>query len=231
MFRVMPRRISKLFLEVLDDSRRRVFEELHRLPRGGVLGGGTSLALQIGHRRSYDFDLFYTKKVGSNWLRDIHQCFSKKLIRPIVRTDTELTVILAPDMKLTLLHYPFPHLHPYRRVGHITLFHLRDLASSKAYTIGRRGAWRDYVDLFFLLRDHLSLQTIIRDSERRFGGQFDAKLFLQQLTYFDDIIDRTVEFTGTKIASQTIEGFFCAAVRKFLDQTIRQKHKRESRLF
>lgn len=218
----MSRRTLKPFLEILNEPRRRVFSELPRLPRGGVLGGGTALALQIGHRRSYDFDVFYSRRIGSGWLRQVSKTFGARLIRPVVHTDTELTVTLASDIKLTLLQYPFPALHPLQRIDHVSLFDVRDLASSKAYTIGRRGAWRDYVDLFFLLRDHLPLAPIVLEAKHRFKGLFDEKLFLQQLTYFDDITDRTVEFVGSRISQKTIESFFCARVKQFVDEEIFQ---------
>lgn len=216
----MPRHTSKLFLEILDESRQRIYSELIHLPRGGVLGGGTALALQIGHRRSYDFDVFYRHRIRSNWLREISRLFGARLRRPMVDTDEELTVMLTSAIKLTLLHYPFPRLHPVRRVGRMSLFDLRDIASSKAYAIGRRGAWRDYVDLYFLLRDHLSLAMVVREAERRFAGQFDSKLFLQQLGYFGDITDRTVEFVGQRISTKTIEMFLRACIKQYVDESV-----------
>ncbi len=50
--------MSKLFLDTLDPSRKAVFAKLNKFSRLGVLGGGTAIALQINHRRSFDFDIF-----------------------------------------------------------------------------------------------------------------------------------------------------------------------------
>jgi len=44
-----------------------------------------------------------------------------------------------------------------------------DLASNKVHTIGRRGEWKDYVDLFFLLKQgRLNIQRMIKETEKRF---------------------------------------------------------------
>ena len=51
--------MTKLYLDVLDEPRRKVFERLSVFTRlGGVLAGGTAMALQLNHRRSDDFDIF-----------------------------------------------------------------------------------------------------------------------------------------------------------------------------
>ena len=54
--------MDNLFLSVLDKKRNDLFNKLGFLKDYGFyLAGGTSLALQIGHRTSLDF-VFYTKK-------------------------------------------------------------------------------------------------------------------------------------------------------------------------
>lgn len=48
--------------------------------------------------------------------------------------------------------------------------------------------WRDYVDLFFFLKWRLhSIKKIIALAKEKFGGEFNEKLFLGQMVYFDDI--------------------------------------------
>lgn len=205
---------------ILDPEREKVFSQLPRLPKGGILGGGTALALQIGHRRSYDFDIFYQKHIPKAWLRRIRTLFGSRLARPVVDTPDELTVILRPDIKLTLLSYPFPHLHAPVRIGPVRSFDIRDIASSKAYAVGRRGTWRDYVDLYFMLKEHVSLDTIIRESTIRFSGVFDAKMFLQQLVYFKDIQDMTVEPTGARTSQAAIKRFLSDAVKQYVERRV-----------
>ncbi|MDO8551997.1 MAG: hypothetical protein Q7S01_00530 [bacterium] len=57
----------------------------------------------------------------------------------------------------------------------------------KAFALGQRSKWKDYVDMYFILRGFHSIEEISKKGEELFGGEFNAKLFRQQLSYFDDI--------------------------------------------
>lgn len=45
--------MSKLILEILDTNRLDSFKKLKTFKQYGILGGGTALALQIGHKKSF----------------------------------------------------------------------------------------------------------------------------------------------------------------------------------
>ena len=42
----------------------------------------------------------------------------------------------------------------------IRLPELIDLAAMKAYALGRRSKWKDYVDLYFILKDYFTIEQI-----------------------------------------------------------------------
>ncbi len=208
--------MSKLCLEILDAERLAIFYSLKKLPRGGVLGGGTALALQMGHRQSYDFDIFYPDKIKKTHLDSVRKIFGKRISAVLVDTSDELTVSIDGEIKITLLYYPFKPLHAVVRPEQsIPLLSLRDGAANKAYTVGRRGVWRDYVDVFFVLRDHLSLATVIADATKKFDGVFSEKLFLEQLVYFADITSYQIEFIEDSISTSDIKKFFITEVRGY----------------
>lgn len=62
-----------------------------------------------------------------------------------------------------------------------------DIASTKAYSLGRRSHYRDYVDLYFIIKSGISIDRIIKNTQEIYKETFNPKLFLAQLTYFDDI--------------------------------------------
>jgi len=64
---------------------------------------------------------------------------------------------------------------------------LLTLAAMKAYALGRRAKWKDYVDLYFIMKDFHSLQEIIKQAKKIFGDEFNEKIFRTQLSYFEDI--------------------------------------------
>ena len=69
----------------------------------------------------------------------------------------------------------------------IKLPQLIDLAAMKAFALGGGAKWKDYVDMYFLLRDHFSIHEIGRRSNELYKDMFNLKLFRQQLAYFKDI--------------------------------------------
>ena len=64
---------------------------------------------------------------------------------------------------------------------------LLDLAAMKAYALGRRSKWKDYVDLYFLLTKYFTLEQVCERATTIFGELFSEKMFRAQLSYFDDV--------------------------------------------
>jgi len=57
----------------------------------------------------------------------------------------------------------------------------------KAYALSRRSKWKDYVDLYFLLKFKLSMEELIEKAGEIFSSHFNSKLFREQLCYLDDM--------------------------------------------
>ncbi len=60
------------------------------------------------------------------------------------------------------------------------------IAATKAFALGRWAKWKDYVDLFFVLKTY-SLKQVTKKALSIFGNKFDEKLFREQLAYFKDL--------------------------------------------
>ncbi len=183
----MSNNISNIHLELLDKKRREVLEKLTLLARDFVLGGGTALTLQLAHRQSYDFDFFSSSQIPKRLLEKL----SAALVIENISIDTldELTFFTPDTIKITFLYYPFKPLFEHIKTeAGLRLFPIKEIALQKAYTIGRRGEYRDYFDLHTILKTgHISLREIIAGAKQVYGSVFDEKLFLEQLVYFGDI--------------------------------------------
>jgi len=171
----------------LDKNRQQILTELTPYVEDMVMGGGTALALQINHRKSFDFD-FFTKHPIENRLRERIQ---RKIPVGIVSVDTEdeLTFFDKNNIKVTFLYYPFDHVDaPFKSELGFNLFTIRDIAIQKAYTIGRRAVYRDYFDIFTILSGkYISFNELVEITARIYGSSFNLKSFLQQLVYFEDL--------------------------------------------
>jgi hypothetical protein len=171
------------------------------------LAGGTAVALHIGHRRSLDFDLFTEEKIQRRSIQNkITSCGFQ--VEKLLYEAFDQMHMMVNGIKVTFFSYPFPVAREDRFQDVIQMPALPDLAAMKAFALGGRGKWKDYIDLYFLLKFHLNLGQIIRQAEKLFGGMFNAKLFCEQLSYFEDIDhSEEVEFLGERIPDQTIKNF------------------------
>jgi hypothetical protein len=199
--------------EVLTKRAAELFGTLSRF-FGFYLAGGTALALQIGHRVSVDFDLFADKDIEPSLLPRVQRVFSDAAsIAPLINNPDELTV-LVDDVKITFLKYPFQTFDPFVIYEHVPLLSVREIAATKAYTIGRRGAFKDYIDLYFILSEqHATLTDIIDIAEKKFGFEFNSRLFLEQLVFLDDVEDTDIQFLKHPVTRPELLSFFEANIR------------------
>ena len=201
-----------MHFEALTNKGTNIFRELHQFSEF-YLAGGTSLALQIGHRVSVDFDLFTDEKIKRTLLPFVEKIFSPLPQRILVNNSRELT-LSVDEVKLTFLHYPFPPLLPLLVTPQLPLLSVKEIAATKAYTIGRRGTLKDYVDIYTIIAGgYTHLPDIIELAARKYGEAFDPRLFLEQLAYFDDLEDAPIEFLGTAVTKKELEEFFATEIR------------------
>ena len=213
--------MSKLFLDLLDKNRKDTFSKLKVFSNIGVLGGGTALALQIGHRKSYDFDIFINKKIDKNVWRKSKEVFSKDCIK-ILENEDQLDLVTPDNIKVTFFNDDYSSLYASINNESIALMDIKDIATNKAFIQGKRPKWRDYVDLYFLLKkDYISFENLILMSKKKFGAGFSEKLFFEQLIYWDDIEDYRIEYLAGNIEPQVIKNFLELKVKNFTNKFIK----------
>jgi len=195
-----------MHIEIFNSGQAELFPYIKGFQRSFYLVGGTALALHIRHRRSVDFDLFTFAQLNKSRIKGklIHIPFNQV---PIFE-DFDQLHLLINNVKLTFFSYPYSVLHPITVSSIITIPSLLSLAAMKAFALGRRSKWKDYVDLYFILRDYYTIQEICREAEKIFKQQFAEKLFRQQLAFHKDIdYAEPVEFIVTAVPEDEIKEF------------------------
>lgn len=182
---------------------------------GFYLAGGTALALQMGHRRSLDFDLACSEQINPFDLERklISNGFK---IEQIFTSTTDEFSILIRDTNVTFFYFPFDvgH-HTIWARGQIKMPEIIDLGAMKAYALGRRNQWKDYVDLYFLLKFKLTLENLIARASKIFSSNFNEKLFREQLCYFEDIdLSETIDYLDYAPDDKEIKEFLGAVAIK-----------------
>ena len=171
--------------EILNEHPSQLLSLMAQFRREYYLVGGTAIALHIGHRRSIDFDLF--KPTAINHKRNLDKISASPFCHIVTRRVAEQMNLIINDVKVTFFQYPFPINPTEKFETFFRLPSLLQLAAMKAYALGRRSKWKDYVDLYFLLHGYFSIADISAAATQIFGELYSEKMFRAQLCYFDDI--------------------------------------------
>lgn len=175
-----------MFKEILTPSQQKLWPFVQSFHRDFGLGGGTAIALHIGHRASIDFDLFSVRSFSNDRLASAIKNAGKKIQKILVDRLSEYTMVID-GVKISFIHYPFAIRFTDKTEDGLKTPSLLTLAAMKAYALGRRAKWKDYVDLYFIRRDFFPLVKICGAGKKIFGEAFNEKIFRVQLAYFKDI--------------------------------------------
>lgn len=179
------------------------------------LAGGTALALQIGHRISVDFDLFSFSELSSNLLQKIKRVFTGSKMTLTYRAPEQLN-LLIDGVKFTFFYFPYPLMTPFIRYKKVPMASTQELAAMKAFAIGKRLVYKDYVDWYFLLKEkRIGLPSIIRLAKQKFNGDFNDRLFLGQLVSLKDVPTQTIDFLRGKVSRKEIQKFLGQVVGRY----------------
>lgn len=171
--------------ETIDKKTESVLAKIKNLPwiKNFYLAGGTALALQLGHRESIDLDFF---SVADFSVQKIKTDLSK-IGKLAVDYEEKGTLSGALDgVKISFFHYDYNQLFPLISYGGIFLADERDIAAMKIDTISSRGSRKDFVDIYFLMKEY-GLEEIIGFFENKYKNIHYNKLhILKSLVYFTD---------------------------------------------
>lgn len=174
-----------MHIEILNENQKNLLSLVALFKREFYLVGGTAIALQIGHRQSIDFDLFKEKKLRKpDFFQKIK---SLKKDYTIGYQDFDQLNLVINDVKFTFFQFPYSIPINSELKGIIKMPDLLTLGAMKAFDLGKRAKWKDYVDLYFLLKYHFSFQEISDKTKELFGTEFVEKQFAAQLGFFDGI--------------------------------------------
>ena len=171
--------------EILTIKQKKLLPLLKEFSADFGLAGGTAIALHIGHRQSIDFDLFSLSLFDNFKIRNLISKQAK--IEQVLQDEKGQYTVVVGGVRLTFLYYPFKIVFDHWFDKTISLPSLLTLAATKAYALGRRAKWKDYVDLYFIMKKFHSLREIVKEAKKIFGFEFNEKTFRSQLAYFSDI--------------------------------------------
>lgn len=166
-----------------------LIKQLQSLPdlNNFYLVGGTSLALQLGHRNSIDIDLFTQTDFDENKIIKLLQ--NKYKTEEIFRRKNTI-IALVDNIKTDFIKHDYPLINaPVTQEG-ITYLSKEDIAAMKIHAIIQSGKrLKDFIDIYFLLQQ-FSMEQIINFFSKKYSYT-NPLIALKAVTYFDDIDENT----------------------------------------
>lgn len=145
------------------------------------LVGGTSLALQLGHRKSIDLDFFgkltCTNEELKNSLRQIG-------VLTVIKENPNIKIYKVDDVKVDFVNYCYDWIEDSIEEDGVFLASMKDIAAMKINAIEGRGTKKDFIDIYFLLQ-HFSLSQIMDFYAQKYPENSFFRAIMS-LTYFID---------------------------------------------
>jgi len=202
--------------EALTKNTKRILESLSSADfiKNFYLAGGTALALYLGHRFSADLDWF-AEKFSYN------PNFRKKLSKAgnlSIDSESEKTLNGSLNgVKISFFEYPYPLIAPktqYKK--NLYLASKPDIAVMKLDAIASRGTYKDFFDMYFLLREY-DLETLLGFLKEKFTGiEYNEAHLVKSLTYFKDAKESEMPKMIKKINWEKVKENLTATVERYV---------------
>ncbi len=176
---------DNLYPDVLPENQLQLLEALSFQPfiPDFYLAGGTCLALQIGHRRSIDFDFFIPADFDTSVI------VNKLTLMGSYQRDSEGKNTINGTLngvRISFFGYRYDIIDDFKIFNKIRLAGLKDIAAMKLEAIAGRGSKKDFIDLYFLLQQ-FTLEEIFYFHTLKYGtGLSNQYHHLKSLVYFTD---------------------------------------------
>lgn len=177
-----------------------------------VFVGGSALAVYFCHRQSEDLDFFTYKsdEFNKNEIRNLLKIFTH--VEILNESDTQIDLLLD-KVKVTFFDAQWSFLEP-KVPETFNLSSLESIAAMKVNSLFLRAKYRDYYDLYFLVKK-MGLQRVFHAAEKAVPG-LTIKLFYTALIYIDDIAEDNISHLAPIeiLTKQQIRNFFEEEIHK-----------------
>lgn len=179
--------MAAFHLNILSQNQLKTFKQISFMKKlGFYLAGGTSLAIQLGHRTSQDFDFYNPKHFSAPKLYEkIEERFGSSAKKISQQKDTLFCQINSVDF--SFFWYQYQLIERLTICQGVPMASLKDIAAMKVVAVSHRPAKRDYIDIYYLMQK-FNLKDMFSFAFEKFPN-FNGYLSARALTYFEDLED------------------------------------------
>ncbi len=202
-----------MFYNILDQPRLDLLPFLKNLKKDFYLGGGTALALQIGHRDSIDFDFFKEGEIDTQKLfNDLEEFFTGHHLLKVQEERNTLGLIVDDSIMLSFFGYKYKLIRELVKEENLNLASVEDIGCMKLSAITGRASNKDYLDLYYILQN-IRLADLLEKASEKFPA-LDLNLILKSLVYFEDVTLEPIMFKNNNHVD-------FEEVKKFLEEKVK----------
>jgi hypothetical protein len=178
------------------------------------LGGGTALALQLGHRKSFDLDLFSNVDDVEAVTREEIRAALSALWPADVQKDVDGNLFFdIGGTHVGFFSYGYPLLEPTPTVVGVRLAAPVDIGLMKLDAVVGRGARKDFYDLYFIAQQ-VALTRLLALGEQKYPYMRDFQLHaVSGLTFFDNADQQEQPALLIPVEWEAVKEFFVAQAR------------------
>jgi hypothetical protein len=182
---------------------------------GGVLAGGTGLALHLGHRISGDLE-FFTHRVV-NMSEVLEELRALAGVVEFMAMDEGAMTVQADGARLSLTRTPVHFIEPTSRVNGCDVAAATDIAGMKLMAVSRGGVRADFADLYAALQSTPFLRVAHCALEQYGAATLEPLAVGKGLVWFEDA-DAQVDpaYVGAPVPWNRIKAFFRSSLRQFV---------------
>lgn len=190
------------------------------LVQNAYLAGGSALALHFGHRYSIDFDFFSLESFDPHALSKEFGKIGE--FKEIVAKGISLVGELN-KVKLSYFQYSYPLISPTTSFLNVAIAHPHDIAAMKLVAIMDRGTKRDFVDLYELVNQGVTLDKMLEIYDKKYSSLTENMYSLTvALQYFNDAEAGEMPQMIRSVHWDEIKKFFTSGsmrlARKYLEE-------------
>ena len=204
--------MEALRLETIEAGTLELLKKLMRDPElvGFNLVGGTALALQLGHRKSVDLDLFSLREFDSGKMEGF---LKEKYNAEILALNDHVILSHIGKVKVDLVNEPHPLIDNLERTEGLRMLSIRDIGAMKMYAVHEDGGrLKDFADIHALLEKH-PLNTYLEYARLKYPELDPGRL--KRLLYNQPSVDldMRVQYIGKPVEWHEMVGRLREAFR------------------
>jgi hypothetical protein len=165
---------------------RQVMDEFSRSEIGAhfYLAGGTALALQLGHRRSFDLDFFSPSQDIPSIREPLAQAL--KTFEPLLADSAwGNLVFLAQGVRVGFYGYGYPLVGDFVAAGESRLASIEDIGLMKLDSLLARASRKDFHDLYVICQT-IPLRVLLDYAPQKYPHTRDFEaMVVRRLAYFE----------------------------------------------